>query len=187
MMKFTKGWCSIMTIINFIIFNFILYSIIGYYIEGIYSYIISGKFKKEGFLKGPYKPMYGIAFTILILIDYYYNLSLLSRFTLYLIVPTSVEFITGYLLLKVFNERYWDYSRLKFNYKGLITLKFSIYWSILCYIGIRLIAPIINNFYLSLENLFRISNIFILLIMTIDFIYTINIKFNIKKTRLLNS
>ena len=118
---------------------------------------------------------------------YYYNLSILSRFTLYLIVPTSVEFITGYLLLKVFNERYWDYSSLKFNYKGLITLKFSIYWSILCYIGIRLIAPIINNFYLSLENLFRISNIFILLIMTIDFIYTINIKFNIKKTRLLNS
>lgn len=43
MMKFTKGWCSIMTIINFTIFNFILYSIIGYYIEGIYSYIISGK------------------------------------------------------------------------------------------------------------------------------------------------
>lgn len=76
--------------------------------------------------------MYGIAFTILILIGYYYNLSLLSRFTLYLIIPTSVEFITGYLLLKVFNERYWDYSSLKFNYKGLITLKFSIYWSILC-------------------------------------------------------
>ena len=187
MMKFTKGWCSIMTIINFTIFNFILYSIIGYYIEGIYSYIINGKFKKEGFLKGPYKPMYGIAFTILVLIDYYYNLSLLTRFALYLIVPTYVEFISGYLLLKIFNERYWDYSNLKFNYMGLITLKFSIYWSILCYIGIRLLEPIVSNFYISLENLFRISNIFILLIMTIDFIYTISIKFNIKKTRLLNS
>ena len=58
-----------MTIINFTLFNFILYSIVGWIIEGVYSYIITGNFKKEGFMKGPYKPMYGIAFTILVLCD----------------------------------------------------------------------------------------------------------------------
>lgn len=186
MMKFTKGWCSIMTIINFTIFNFILYSIIGFYIEGIYSYITNGKFRKEGFLRGPYKPMYGIAFTLLVVIDYYYNLSILTRAILYLTIPTFVEFISGYLLLKIFNEMYWDYSNLKFNFMGLITLKFSIYWAILCYIGIRFFQQFINNFYVSLENFFNVSNIIILLIMTIDFIYTISMKVNIKKTRLLN-
>ena len=159
----------------------------GFFIEEIYSYIVTGKFKKEGFLNGPYKPMYGIAFTILVLIENYYSLNIMTRILLFLIVPTSVEFISGYLLLKIFNERYWDYSKLKLNFKGLITLKFSIYWAILCYIGIRYFSPFINNFYISLENFFRISNIIILLIMTLDFIYTIGIKLRIKKARLLNS
>ncbi len=187
MMKFSKGWCLILTIMNFTLFNFILYSVVGFFIEEIYSYIIIGKFKKEGFLKGPYKPMYGIAFTILVLLDYYYNLSILTRVIVYLIVPTSIEFISGYLLLKIFNERYWDYSNLKFNFMGLITLRFTIYWAVLCYIGIRFFQPTINNFYVSLENFFSASNIIVLLIMTIDFIYTISVKFNLKKTRLLNS
>ena len=176
-----------MTLINFILFNFILYSIVGFLIEEIYSYIITGKFKKEGFLNGPYKPMYGIAFTVLVLIDNHYNLNIISKFLLYLIIPTSVEFISGYLLLKIFNEKYWDYSKLKFNFKGLITLKFSIYWAILCYIGIRYLSPFINNFYISLENFFRLFNIIIVSIMILDFIYTIGIKLRIKKARLLNS
>jgi len=187
MMKFTKGWCSIMTIINFIIFNFILYSIAGFLIEEVYSYIINGKFKKNGFLKGPYKPMYGIAFTILVLIDYNYNLNLITKLLLYLIVPTSVEFISGYLLLKIFNEKYWDYSNLKFNYKGLITLKFSVYWMILCYFAINNLVPFINNFYISLESIFILFNIILLFIMIVDFIYTITTKLSLRKSRLLNS
>lgn len=186
-MKFTKGWCSFVAIINFTIFNFILYSIVGYLIEEIYSYVISGKFKKEGFLKGPYKPMYGIAFTILVLLDTYFSLSIITRLVIYLIVPTSVEFISGYLLLKIFNEKYWDYSNLKFNYMGLITLRFSFYWMFLCYLGIKYIVPLINSFYISLERVFKVSSFIILLIMIIDFIYTITVKINLRKSRLINS
>lgn len=187
MRKFTKGWCIFVTIINFTIFNFILYSIIGYIIEEVYSYVITGSFKKKGFLKGPYKPMYGIAFTILVLLDTYYNFNIFIRLILYLIVPTGVEFISGYLLLKIFNEKYWDYSNLKYNYKGLITLRFSFYWMILCYLGISYVQPFVNNFYISLEKFFRVSNLIIALIMIMDFIYTITIKLNLKKSRLLNS
>ena len=187
MMKYTKGWCSDMTFINFTIFNFMLYSVIGYFIEGIYNYITNGNFKKEGFLKGPYKPMYGIAFTILVLINYYYNINIIVNLVLYLIIPSFIEFASGYLLIKIFNESYWDYSNLKLNYMGLITLKFSIYWMTLCYFGISYIAPFINNFYISLEKYFRVFNIIVLVIVSIDLIYTISVKLNLKKSRLLNS
>lgn len=175
-----------MTFVNFTIFNFILYSVLGFIIEEVYSYIVNGNFKKEGFLKGPYKPMYGIAFTILVLINYYYNLNIIISLILYLVIPTLIEFISGYLLLKLFNEKYWDYSNLKLNYMGLITLRFSIYWMLLCYFAIKYIVPFINNLYISLERFFRVSNIIILLIITIDLIYTISIKSNLKKSRLLN-
>lgn len=162
-----------MTIINFILFNFILYSLVGWVIEGVYSYIITGNFKKEGFMKGPYKPMYGIAFTILVLCDKYFNFNNIISFIIFLIVPTTVEFISGYLLKEIFNKQYWDYSKLKYNYKGLITLRFSLYWMILCYIGINLLQPIVNNIYLSLEKVFRMTNGIVIFIIIIDLIMTI--------------
>lgn len=186
MRKFTKDGVN-MTIIHFTIFNFILYSIVGWIIEGVYSYIITGCFKKEGFLKGPYKPMYGIAFTILIILNKYYNFNLISKFILYLFIPTSVEFISGYLLNKFFDERYWDYSNSKLNYKGIITLKFSLYWMILCYFGINFIQPFVNSLYANLEKTFKIFNVLIGLIIILDIIATINIKLKLKNSRLLNS
>lgn len=164
-----------MTMINFTIFNFLLYSIVGWLIEGIYSYIICGNFKKEEFMKGPYKPMYGIAFTILVLFNRYLDLNLSETIIISLIVPTTVEFISGYLLREIFNKQYWDYSKLKCNYKGLITLRFSIYWMILCYIGINLVQPIINSVYLSLERFLRIPNVIGLFIMLLDFIITVKV------------
>lgn len=162
-----------MTIINFIIFNLILYSIIGWLIEGLYSYVVSGSFNKERFMKGPYKPMYGIAFTILVLCDKYLNINIVLKFILYFIVPTAVEFISGYLLKEMFNKQYWDYSNLKMNYKGLITLRFSFYWFVLCYIGLNVVQPIINSIYLSLEKGFRISNLIFSFVIIFDLIITI--------------
>ncbi|MBD7916519.1 putative ABC transporter permease [Clostridium sp. Sa3CUN1] len=176
-----------MRIIHFAIFNLILYSIIGWIIEGVYNYIITGSFEKEGFLKGPYKPMYGIAFTILVMLDKYYNLNLISKLMLSLIVPTSIEFISGYILSSFFNEKYWDYSSSRLNYKGIITVKFSFYWMILCYFGINFVQPFVNNIYISLEKYFKIFNSVISLIIIIDIIITISIKLKLKNSRLLNS
>ena len=176
-----------MTILNFTIFNLILYSIVGWIIEGIYSYITTGRFKKNGFLKGPYKPMYGIAFTLLILINEYFNLNIIFTIVLYIAIPTVVEFISGYLLLEIFNEKYWDYSNLKYNYKGLITLKFSIYWALLSYIGITYVSPMITNYYLSLETMIRPINAILAIIILADTILTVTSKLSLKKSRLLNS
>ncbi|MDU5111315.1 MAG: hypothetical protein E6248_12790, partial [Clostridium sp.] len=82
-----------MTILSLTIFNLIFYSIVGWIIEEVYSFIITGRFKKEGFLKGPYKPMYGIAFTLLILFNEYFNLNIITTIMIYILVPTIVEFI----------------------------------------------------------------------------------------------
>ena len=43
------------------LYNFFIYGFIGWIIENIFSYYIHGYFQKDGFLKGPFKPMYAIA------------------------------------------------------------------------------------------------------------------------------
>ena len=106
-----------MQLITYIIFNFIIYSFIGWIIELLYNYAIRKDFKKAGFLKGPYKPMYGIAVTILILCKEIFHFNSIIMLILCFIVPSTIEYISGYLLKRFFNEVYWDYSDLKYNIK----------------------------------------------------------------------
>lgn len=43
------------------LFYFTVYSFLGWVLEGSYNLYSTGTFRKEGFLKGPFKPMYGCA------------------------------------------------------------------------------------------------------------------------------
>ncbi len=43
-----------MNLINYTLFNFIVYSFIGWIIEEVYCFCITGKFKEDGFLIGPF-------------------------------------------------------------------------------------------------------------------------------------
>jgi uncharacterized membrane protein len=41
---------------------------------------------------------------------------------------TGIEFSTGYLYLKLKKVRLWNYSKYAYSYKGVICLRFSLYW-----------------------------------------------------------
>ena len=52
-----------------------------------------------------------------------------------------------------FKKDYWDYSDLKYNYKGIICLSFSLIWTILSLIGVKYIQEyLIDTFYLSVKQ-----------------------------------
>ena len=169
-----------MYILYFIGFNFIIYSFLGWVIEELYCFFVNKTFKKEGFLSGPIKPMYGIAMTTLVLL--YENLKIRGIYmaVLFLIVPSIVEYISGYLLEHVFNRKYWDYSNLRFNLHGYICLRFSFYWMVLSFIGIYGLQPLLNNFYVIMNGyLLKFIIVMINFIIILDFIEK-TIKFNVK-------
>ena len=56
------------------------------------------------------------------------------------------EYIVAVILEKLFKTKYWDYSGLKFNIKGRVCLKNSIYWGILGVLLILVIHPLIERF-----------------------------------------
>lgn len=143
-----------MNILYFIGFNFIIYSFLGWVIEELYCFIINRKFKKDGFLKGPIKPMYGISMTALVLSYYVINIRGLFLAILCFIIPTSVEYISGYLMKQVFNEIYWSYKNVRFNIQGYICLKFSSYWMALSFIGVYYLQPVLNDFYSSVDEIY---------------------------------
>ena len=81
------------------------------------------KFINRGFMIGPYCPIYGWgAIAITILLHRYTNdwfvLFIMSMFTC-----GVLEYMTSYVMEKLFHARWWDYSKRKYNINGRICLE----------------------------------------------------------------
>lgn len=159
---------DIMNLLLYFLFNFFLYGFIGWIIENLFSYFVKGHFQEDGFLNGPFKPMYAIAMTVIILLNKI-NPNIYYLIFMGMVIPTSVEYITGVLMRKYFNKNYWDYSDVKYNYQGIVCFGFSIYWTILTFIGVRYLQPyIVDKFYNIIIPFWPMIAMALLLLLLVD-------------------
>ena len=105
---------------------FIIYSIIGWIMEVT---IVSAQKKKitaRGFLIGPWCPIYGFgALFITLLLRKYYE-DPLVLFIMSFLLGTILEYVTSYLMEKLFHARWWDYSDHRFHINGRVSLTTSL-------------------------------------------------------------
>ena len=159
--------------ILYLVFNFVVYGYLGWGLENVFSYFVHGKVQEEGFLYSPFKPMYAFAMSILIYLNSIFKNNLILLF-MCLIIPTSIEFITGVIMRYYFNKDYWDYSKVKHNYKGIICLEFSLYWTLLSFFTIKIIQPFIIDKVFEIFNLVWIIVLPVqIILLLIDFIMTL--------------
>lgn len=126
---------------------FSIYSFIAWCMETTYATIKNHKFVNRGFLSGPFCPMYGFGALILVRVLtplVHYNLFLF--FIAATLLTSIIEYITGYILEKLFNSTWWDYSEDPFNINGRICLLFSLLWGVLSILFIKIIHPFFSNF-----------------------------------------
>ena len=133
-----------------IIFYFTIYSLLGWLLENSYNLFTKREFFKPNFLFGPFKPMYG--FTPLLLV---YLISPETNWAVMIllcfVIPTLVEYVTGALLHKLFNRKWWDYSDSPMQLHGHICVPFSLCWILLSIICIKWIHPVIVSMYGAVE------------------------------------
>ncbi|WP_410769527.1 putative ABC transporter permease [Fontibacillus sp. BL9] len=153
------------------LFYFLLYSLFGWILENVYSFATTGVFWKEGFMKGPYKPMYGFA-PLLLLLLLGESRNPLLIVLLCLAVPTAVEYVSGYLLQTLFGRQWWDYSNNRGQLHGHICLRFSLYWGILSIAFLRYIHPLMERVYAGLEPSWNIAGPALLLLFLADLAWT---------------
>lgn len=129
-----------------LVWIFIVYAFFGWCTEVSYAALDTGKFVNRGFLNGPYCPIYGcgVVIVIAILTPLQENLAIL--FAGSFLLTSVLEYITGFLLEKVFHNKWWDYSNFPFNIKGYVCLKFSILWGLACTFVMKVLHPIIYGF-----------------------------------------
>lgn len=127
-------------------FIFIIYSFIGWCAEVVFAAATDGKFVNRGFNTGPVCPIYGIGVLLVVLflegIKNYWGLLFIAS-----VIFTSVlEFAVGFLLEKLFHEKWWDYTDEPFNIKGYICLRFSLLWGLACVLVINVVHPTVMKF-----------------------------------------
>ena len=133
-------------ILNLVVLFFI-YSFIGWVWECIYESILNRKLLNRGFLTGPYIPIYG--FTGLIFYLFLSNFkteNLISLDTIKVFIISSIcasifEYVTSYVLEKILNARWWDYSNYPLNLNGRICLIASLFWGFVSVVIINIVNP----------------------------------------------
>lgn len=78
------------------------------------------RFINRGFLIGPYCPIYGFGSVLIGLLLSRYAGEPLVVFILAMVVCGTLEYVTSYLMEKLFHARWWDYSDKRFNLNGRI-------------------------------------------------------------------
>ena len=140
-------------VINMYFFNcFFIYSILGFLLESIFN-LISIKSFESGILYGPWTPIYGIGAIITIIIsNQIFKKMHKSRvtetivtFLVLTVTLTSIEWLGGILIEKLFNITMWNYKNFTFNIGKYITLEMALAWGIISILVIYFIKPIIDK------------------------------------------
>lgn len=135
--------------IEMYIMLFFIYSLAGWLIEMIPATIREKKFVDRGFLVGPYCPIYGCGVILITLLLQKYADDVVVTFFLSVIICGTLEYLTSYIMEKIFKARWWDYSNNKFNINGRICLETLVPFGI----GGVLVLFVFNPFLEKIINL----------------------------------
>ncbi len=131
---------------------FFIGSVLGWVLELFYRRFFSRanpehRWINPGFCTGPYVPLYGFGLCILYLLAAAFSRPGAGAvWTLALLLAmgagmTAIEYLAGFLALKVMKVRLWDYSMLPGNVQGLICPQFSLIWTALGAAYLFLVHP----------------------------------------------
>lgn len=129
-------------------------SAMGWILEFFFRRFVSPekKWLNPGFLTGPYLPIYGFGICTLFLlsnIEPYlplYN-TIYGKIILFIVMAlamTIIEYIAGMIFVVGLKTKLWDYSNERFNIKGIICLKYSIFWGLLGVFYYYVLHPIFS-------------------------------------------
>lgn len=171
------------TSIEHLFLFFVTLSVCGWIMEVIVQLVNRHKLINRGFLIGPYCPIYGTGSVLVI--------RLLSRFAdrpwlvflLSLIVCGLLEYMTSYVMEKLFHARWWDYSKSRLNIAGRVCAGTLIPFGVLSLFMLYVLKPFLFAQYAKLpQSALDGLCIALFVIMLTDAVISVTILAAIKKS-----
>lgn len=130
---------------------FALYSFVGWAYETIYYTIQQRRLVNSGFLNGCWCPIYGVgAFLISGLLGGISNP--VELFFAGMILTCTLEYIVSWILEKMFDKRWWDYTGWPLNINGRVCLIGGVAFGTFSVLFIKYIEPFTTQLMMSLNQ-----------------------------------
>ena len=133
------------TEIYFLALYFFVYGFLGWCTEVAFAAFKEHRFVNRGFLNGPICPVYGFGVVAVIHFLTPLRSNLLLLYLGSAILVTAIEWLTGFILEKVFHNKWWDYSNMPLNLNGYVCLLFSLIWGVACVLIVKILHPLIHK------------------------------------------
>lgn len=146
---------------------FYIYCFFGWIFESAYVSTKQRRFVNRGFLRSPMLPLYGSGAVMMLWVSLPVRDNLFLVYCSGVIAATALEYITGYVMERLFKVRYWDYSNQKFQLHGYICLTSSIAWGFLTILMTEVIHAPVSRLVLSFNQ-----NILLLCLVLITALFT---------------
>lgn len=146
-----------------------IYSFLGWLCESIYVSICRHKIINSGFMNGPFCPIYGFGATgvIVFLTPFITHPTLV--FILGILLTSTLEYFTSWLMEVLFHTRWWDYSHFKYHLNGRICLLNSFLFGIMAIFVMYVLHPYIAaNVLLIPLNTIKVIDALLLIYLFID-------------------
>ena len=160
---------------------FLIYSFIGWIVEVSAFLIQDHKFVNRGFFIGPVVPIYGTGGILITILLTKYQSDPIVLFCMGVIVCSILEYLTSYIMEKIFKTRWWDYSNKKFNINGRICLSNLLLFGIMGLVMVYLINPFLMDILNKIDPILLKCVVSILMVLfVIDFFVSFSVTSKIK-------
>ncbi len=159
-----------------------IYSFVGWICETIFCSVGQGKFVNRGFLIGPFCPIYGFGALAILYTLGYVPPTIVGIFLGGMLITSTLEYITGWAMEKIFHQKWWDYSSKRFNIHGRVCLKNSTLFGLMTLVLFFDLHPRVSTLITSLSFDLKLGFLIALsLYCAVDFSITIYNVLGIKK------
>ena len=146
---------------------FFVYGVLGWCVEVAFAAVKEGRFVNRGFLNGPICPIYGVGVVSVIFSLQGFSESLLVLYLASAVLVTFIEWLTGYVMDRIFHQKWWDYSGQPLNIGGYVCLPFSLIWGVFCVFIVKCFQPLVAHL---IGYIPHIAGIIILVVLSIAMI-----------------
>lgn len=128
-----------------LIWLFFCTSFLGWVLETVSAATKQRRFANRGIVNAPLCVIYGVAsVTITVFCQELYGVWLFAESA---ILATVIEWIAGHLIERMYHERWWDYSKIKWNLDGYVCLPISLVWGVMSCVMMRWGNPVLVDLY----------------------------------------
>lgn len=131
--------------VYFVLLYFFVYGFLGWCTEVAFAGVKEGKFVNRGFLNGPICPIYGVGVAVVVSCLDGFKDNLVLLYISSVVLVTALEWFTGFVLDKLFHNKWWDYSSMPLNLNGYVCLLFSLIWGVACVLIVKVLHPLIHK------------------------------------------